>query len=111
MSANDYTKKEFLDEYDWEHRSLSPYETRIGLEFDYKGGHYRISREPGDANKFYLIKVTFLDEENEIGSPDYQYEILGIYDDIYSILKPKEIDGKKLEDVLFSESVQITDQD
>lgn len=111
MSENGYTKKDFSNEYDWEHTSLSPHETRIGLEFDYKGGHYRISREAGDANRFYLIKVTFLDKENEIGNPNYQYQILGIYDNIDSILQSKEIDGKKLEDVLFSESVQITDQD
>lgn len=111
MNKNGYTKDDFLNEYDWEHTSLTPYETCVGLEFDYKNNHYRISREVGDANKFYLIKVTFLDKENEINSPNYEYQILGIYDDIQSLLQTKKIDDKKLENVLFCELTEITDQD
>lgn len=110
-NKNHYTKEDFLNEYDWEHTTLSQYETCIGLEFDYESNHYRISREVGDANKFYLIKVTFLDKENEIDSPNYEYQILGIYDDIQSLLQSKKKDGKSLEDVLFCESTKITDQD
>lgn len=111
MNKNGYTKEEFLEEYDWEHTALSQYETCIGLEFDYKSNHYRISREVADANKFYLIKVTFLDKENEIDSPNYEYEILGVFDDIYSLLTSNIIDDTSLENVLFGDLTEITDQD
>lgn len=111
MNKNGYTKEEFLKEYDWEHSALSQYETCIGLEFDYKSNHYRISREVADANKFYLIKVTFLEKENQMNSPNYEYEILGIYDDIHSLLASKRIDDISLENVLFCELTEITDQD
>lgn len=111
MNKNGYTKEEFLNEYDWEHTALSQYETCIGLEFNYKKNHYRISREVADADRFYLIKVTFLDKENEMGSPNYEYEVLGIYDDINLLLASKKIDNRSLESVLFCELTEITDQD
>lgn len=53
MNKNCYTKEDFLEEYDWENTTLCQYETCIGLEFNYKGNHYRISREVADENKFY----------------------------------------------------------
>ena len=111
MNKNCYTKEDFLEEYDWENTTLCQYETCIGLEFNYKGNHYRISREVADENKFYLIKVIFLDENNEVNGCNYEYEILGIYDDVHSLLASKKIDNAKLEDILFSELTEITDQD
>lgn len=111
MNKNGYTKADFLNEYDLDHTSFTPYETCVGLEFDYKHTHYRISMKVGDTNKFYLIKVTFLNKENEIDNPNYGYQVLGIYDDIQSLFQSKKIDGKSLEDVLFGESTKITDQD
>lgn len=39
MNKNGYTKVDFLNEYDWEHMSLTPYETCVGFEFDYKHTH------------------------------------------------------------------------
>ena len=39
MNKNGYTKVDFLNEYDWEHMNLTPYETCVGLEFDYKHTH------------------------------------------------------------------------
>lgn len=111
MNKNGYTREEFLNEYDWEHTTLFPNEICRGLEFDYKNNHYRISREGAHIRDFYLIKVTFLDKENDIDSHNYEYEILGIYDDIDSLLDSKKIDDRRLEEVLFCELTEITDQD
>lgn len=44
MSKNGYSKAAFLNEYDWEHMSLTPYETCVGLEFDYKHTAYLAER-------------------------------------------------------------------
>lgn len=44
MSKNGYSKAYFLNEYDWEHTSLTPYETCVGLEFDYKHTAYPAER-------------------------------------------------------------------
>lgn len=109
MNKNNYTLDDFLEEYDWENSKIK--ETCIGLEFDYKDNHYRISREIADNSRFYLIKVTFLNRENSYGNPNYEYKILGIYDNIQDLLKSKEIDRKELTEVLFSEGAEITDQD
>lgn len=109
MKNNNYTLNDFIREYKGDY--CQEYETYIGMEFMYKNTWYRMSREVGDNDRFYLIKVSLIDEKKPGYSENLKYEILAIYDTIYELLESRAIDNKLFQDILFDEETEILSQD
>ena len=115
---NEYTSlQEFREEYDGisykKHRSF------IGIEFTYHDVYYRMCREPlvdehlptlPNGNKGHY-NVVIVHWKNGEWFSDYEYELIGWYENIEDLLQNYYIDGKKFKDIIMADETEIIGKD
>ena len=115
---NEYTSlQEFREEYDGisykKHRSF------IGIEFTYHDVYYRMCREPlvdehlpslPNGNKGHY-NVVIVHWKNGEWFSDYEYELIGWYENIDDLLQNCYIDGKKFKDIIMADETEIIGKD
>ncbi len=97
-----YTLEQFILEFGEDNEIT--HEKHVGVEFTYKNQRYRMCREGLCDNDYYLYKVVSVIESKNILEPNiYNYETLGIFNNLDELLNSCAIDSRKFKDILFDE--------
>lgn len=115
--------EDFIREFTGENNE--EYETNWGMDFEYNGESYHLSRYQMESNE---LRKKF---EKQLGYSlnDYMYEvcinkktkgnifsfdgitIIGIYKDVYDLLENFKLDNKKFKEIIISDAICIKGKD
>ncbi len=104
-----YSLSDFIKEYTGDYNEEK--ETYIGLEFE-NGPHWiRLSREPNDDNRFYVIEMKLKNLNQPVTLDNIEQNVLGVYESIYDMLESTVVNGLQIKTLLFDEKTRILSKD
>lgn len=115
MRVNEFNDlQEFIDEYDY--ASEKDCEKHIGIEFEYKSVYYRVCREPLPEEQLPVLEDGRLGRYSVqiihwLAPTEFDYELIGWYADMNSLLEDCVIDGRKFKDIIMDDDTRIDGKD
>jgi len=118
MRVNEYNNlEEFIVEYDEiDRKDIRGF---CGIEFTYHGVYYRMCREPISEEKLPTLPngnkahydVMIVHWKNDLWVGEYEYELVGWYENIEDLLQNCHIEGRTFEEVIMDDETEIIGKD